>query len=75
MSLQIGWPGLMLFAFRLSKPYPDCLETAIASLSNLKFYLLAFPKGIVFHSLKLVAVKEEVFPPLCSDKPKATARN
>lgn len=69
------WLGSVLFASRLSKPYPDCLGTAVAPFSNLKFYLLPFPKGIVVYPLKLAAVEEEVFSPLCLNKPKAAACN
>jgi hypothetical protein len=48
------------------------LETIIAPVSNLKFYLLPFSKGTIFHPLKRAAVEEEVFSPLCSDKPETT---
>ena len=66
------WLGLVLFASRLSKPYPDCLGTTIAPFSNLKFYSLSFPKGIIVYPLNLAAVEEELFSPLRLNKPKAT---
>jgi len=74
-----AWLGLLcsltLAILGCSKPHPDRLGTTIAALSNLKFYLLPFSKGIIVHPLKLVAVKEKVFSPLCLDKAKATVCN
>ena len=69
------WLGLLLFASRLSNSYPDRLETTILPLSNLKFYLLTLPKGIIVYSLKLAAVEEEILSPLCLNKPKAAVSN
>jgi len=75
LSLQIRWLGLLLFAFRLSKPHPDCVEATVGVACNLKFHFLSFSKGPIVHPLKLVAAKEELFFPLCLDEPKTTVCN
>jgi hypothetical protein len=74
-SLQIRWLGLLLFAFRLSKPHPDCVEATVGVACNLKFHFLPFSKGTIVHPLKLVAAKEELFFPFCLDEPKTTVCN
>ena len=66
---------LLLFAFRRSKPYPDCVEVPVGVPCNLKFHTLPFSKGTIFHPLKLAAAKKELFFPLCLDEPKTTVRN
>jgi hypothetical protein len=73
--LQIRWLDLLLFAFRLSKPHPDCVGATVGVASNLKFHFLPFSKGTIVHPLKLVAAKEELFFPLCLDEPKTTVCN
>jgi hypothetical protein len=75
LCLQIRWLDLLLFAFRLSKPHPDCVGATIGVPCNLKFHFLPFSKGTIVHPLKLVAAKEEVFFPLCLDEPKTTVCN
>jgi len=59
----------------LWKPHLHCMGTTIGRLPNIKFYFLSFSKETIVHSLKLVAVEEEVFAPLCLDKPIATVCN
>jgi hypothetical protein len=70
--LQIRWLGLMLFAFRLYKPHPDCLGTTNAVSPNFKFYFFSFSKRIIVHSFKLLAVEEEVFAFRRSDEAKSS---
>jgi hypothetical protein len=73
--LQIRWLDLLLFAFRLSEPHPNCVEMPGGVPSNLKFHFLSFSKGTIVHPLKLAAAKEKVFFPLCLDEPTTTVRN
>jgi hypothetical protein len=75
LCLQIRWLDLLLFAFRLSEPHPDCVEMPGGVPSNLKFHFLPFSKGTIVHPLKLAAAKEEVFFPLCLDEPTTTVCN
>jgi len=65
----------MLFPFRLGKPNPYCLLTAIGSPTYLKLDSLPFSEGIIVHPLELAAMEEEVFLPLTPDKPKAAVYN